>query len=266
MESSTIIEERRRRQKERVKMTNGNAEACVPEKAHAFSDHSFVEIAKLASPFAMFAGFSLLFYLILEPSSFGVVFGAMLMYSVPNAVGKETLVPLAVLGLRAARGSSIANVVIAACAVSSIDFIYATFMLLNFEHARRIPILGKYIIKAQANGHSAFVNPWMRKSAFLAIFLYALIPLQGAGGFASSVVGRLVGLERYRVWLACSTGSLAGCFILGLAADRIISAFEDDIFFGLELFFAIVVIAIVCRVAYQKYLRNANDIGARAKK
>ncbi|MEM2900458.1 MAG: small multi-drug export protein [Thermoplasmata archaeon] len=185
----------------------------------------------------------------------------MLVYSFPNAFGKETLIPLAVYGLRAVNGNSFMNVIIASSAVSSIDFIYATFMLFNFDYAHKIPIVGKYILNAQLKGEKTISkNPWMQKSAFLAIFLYALIPIQGAGGFASSIVGRIIGLEKVRVWLASSLGSLVGCLILGLAADTIFATFERNIIQGLELLLLFIVLGVIIYLLYQKYLKNTHVI------
>jgi|GEM_PF-2196090 len=222
---------------------------------------AFLKLIKITSPFILFALFSTFFYLLLEKDSFNIVFSAMLLYSFPNAFGKETLIPLAIYGLRAVNGDSILNVIIVSFAVSSIDFIYATFMLFNFDYAYKIPIVGKYVLKAQIKGEKTIAqNPWMHKSAFLAIFLYALIPIQGAGGFVSSIVGRIIGLEKVRVWIASSLGSLVGCIMLGLAADSVFATFERNIFQGLELLLFFIVIGVVIYLVYQKYIKKTHVI------
>ncbi len=63
--------------------------------------------------------------------------------------------------------------------------------------------------------------PWMRNATFTGLVLFVAFPLAATGAIGGSILGTLLGLNRWRVYIATIAGCLIGNGALYLLADTI---------------------------------------------
>ncbi len=200
-------------------------------------------------PFLIAAFYIVLLYLILQDTGnvFWVIGGAKLTYLFPPA-GKESVIPVTIGYLRANSTSlsPATNIFLVSSSIAFVDIVSAYFLLWNFYIAEKIPLVGKWIKKFQEFGAQKMKeNKWIKNVAFLGVALFVVFPFQGSGGVGASILGKVVGMDKYRAWLAIVMGSFSGCFFIGVisyyTSGAIISAFKSDVFLGIGSLLLVIV-------------------------
>ena len=87
--------------------------------------------------------------------------------------------------------------------------------------------------------------------------LFVMVPFQGSGGLVGSIIGRLIGMKPWNIFLAISSGSLFGCMLIAYFADIILSIIIRNLLFGL-LIILILVTLIIMYIAYKKINKKNN--------
>ncbi len=172
-------------------------------------------LIKFVIPFNIAAGVIFIMYLTLDSATFVKVIAMMTAYFIPPA-GKESVIPIAVAaGVHPA---------LAASSIAFIDIVTALFLVWNFDHLKRVPVLGETIAAmGERGGMILKERHWMRRFAFTGIVLLVIVPFQGSGAVMSSIIGRMMGMDPYRVFIAIAIGALAGCFGIAYLTDVIIT-------------------------------------------
>jgi uncharacterized membrane protein len=156
----------------------------------------------------------MILYISLEREVFNIMAGSMLGYSF-TPFGPEIVIPAAIGFLYDIHAAHLTYLLI--ISVVFVDIILGLFVLLNFELVEVVPKLGGWIKKAEK-----ILSKKLKSSretlALSALVLYVAMPFQGSGGFVGSIMGRVVGLNKYKVFLAVSIGSVLGAVPIGLAA------------------------------------------------
>ena len=154
-------------------------------------------------------------YMTLDADTFAKLVVAMSAYFIPPA-GKESVIPLAVAaGVHPA---------LAAASIAFIDIVTALFLVWNFDHLKRIPVLGETIADMEGRGGTFLdEHSWVRRFAFTGIVLFVMIPFQGTGAVMSSILGRMIGMDPYKVFIAIAIGALVGCFGIAYFIDVIMT-------------------------------------------
>lgn len=214
-------------------------------------------------PFLISSLYILLLYLILKNiglvSVFWVVGGAMLTYLFPP-FGKETVIPSAILGLLGTYASILSPVSViflVSASIAFVDVVTSYFLLWNFYIAKKIPLVGKWIEKFQNFGAQKMKEKqWIKNVAFLGVASFVVFPFQGSGGVGASILGRVIGMNKYYAWLSIIIGSFVGCFGIGIISyytgGAVIRAFRTSITMGLA---ALILVAIVLILVY-KFTRS----------
>lgn len=169
-------------------------------------------IFKIFLPFYITFIYLIVIFFVLGDKFYTMLF-FMGVYLVPPW-GKESAVP----------GAIFAGVpwVIAAISIAFMDFVSGLFMMWNFDLALKLPILGKWIEKTEKRGKEYLRNhSAANKAAFIFIVLFVMFPIQGSGGIGGTIVGRIIGMDKYRVLAAITTGAFLGTFTIALFADQI---------------------------------------------
>ena len=152
----------------------------------------------------------------LPPVFFGIAFGAMLGYLV-TPLGAEFWVPSSVL-LVLQYGGGLPEATVAVASIVLVDWFTALFLLWNFDLAERAPFLGKFIEKTEVRCRRFLdEKPWRRRLAAAALALYVALPVQMSGGVVGSILGRVMGIPRYRVFAIVAASSAAGAFPIAAA-------------------------------------------------
>jgi len=182
-------------------------------------------------------------FLILDEDTFITVGKYMVVYYFPP-LGKEWAIPLAI-----AEGAHPLEI---ALPIAFLDIITGVFLLWNYDFAKLIPWLGRWMESAEKkNKNKLDAHPWWENIAFVGIALFVVFPFQGSGGVGASILGRVIGMEKHKVVLAIATGAIPGCIFLAYVGEAVIQILQDEILWGLIL---LIIIAVVLAI-YNVYIR-----------
>lgn len=201
-------------------------------------------------PFVIAASYISLLYLILQDlgNTFWIVGGAMFTYFFPP-FGKESVIPITIgslLGLESIYLSPLVTIFLVSSTIAFIDVVTAYFLLWNFYIAKKIPWMGKWIEEFQEYGAQKMKEKeWIKRLAFLGVASFVVFPFQGSGGVGASILGRVIGMNKYHAWISIIMGSFVGCFFIGIVSyytgGAILRAFRSGIFTGIATLILVVV-------------------------
>lgn len=201
-----------------------------------------------AAPIVALIGILLLFMTI-KYSDFQLVGGFMIAYFFPP-LGKESVIPLGITaGL---------DPILIALTIAFVDIFTALFLVWNYDFAKLIPFLGKWMEKVEKTGGKKFTEkPWLENLAFFGLVLFVMFPFQGSGGVATSIIGRVIGMSKLKVFFAICLGGIIGCLLIAYFGYMFISFFKNNLYQGLAVLIAIAIILAIY-VAF-KYLKKNNN-------
>ena len=129
-------------------------------------------------------------------------------YFIPP-LGKESIIPAGIaLGI---------HPVVMALSIAFVDIIVALFLVWNYDLAKKIPLVGKFITTVEEKGKNVEEKyGWIKPLRFIGIVLFVMVPFQGSGGLVGSIVGRLVGMKPWNTFYAISIGAVTGCLLIAL--------------------------------------------------
>lgn len=191
---------------------------------------------------------------------------AMILYFFPPA-GKESVIPAAVAGpdklndllsrlpfdMGPMTGQDI-NPFIIAMSIAFIDIVVGLFFVWNFDIAKKIPILGRFITKLESKGEQILKKkPWVNRLAFTGIILFVMFPLQGSGAVGASIIGRALGMEPHKVWHAVIIGAISGCMVIAYSSTALISFINSVELFQIVILIAGIIIFITIGYVFRKW-------------
>ena len=203
---------------------------------------------KLSLPFILCFVYLLFLKYIYVPDNFNQIAGLMLFYFLPPA-GKETIIPL---GITAGY-----SWYLMAISVTLLDILTCMFMIWNFVLVCKMPFFGKLTIACMKAGRRLLRQyPWIEKLSVIGIGIFVLLPFQGSGGIASSVLGKILGISPWYLFSAISIGSLIGSCLIALGFQSLDSFFNFDPI--LVLICAVIIIAtgLVRRYVLRRKIRE----------
>lgn len=122
-----------------------------------------------------------------------------------NPLGKEVGIPFALSPIPAPA----IDPALAWAFIVGIDLITALFFVWNYDHVLKMPYFGRFFAWVERKGNATVQKrPWIGRLAFFGLTLYATLPLEGTGAIGGSVVGRAIGLDALRTFLAVGLGSV----------------------------------------------------------
>ena len=217
------------------------------EERLAEESKKMVLLKFFAAPIIACIGIAILF-LILNYDTFLQVGGLMLAYFFPPA-GKESVIPIGI-GLNL-------HPILIGLSVAFVDIFIAIFLLWNYDFAKLLPILGSWMERSEKRGSTKFKDhPWMEKLAFIALILFVMFPFQGSGAIGTTIIGRVIGMDKYKVLVAIIIGAIVGCLLIAYFSDFFKMLFEKNIYFTLGL---LIVIAIILGIYDWFKLRKKED-------
>jgi len=207
-------------------------------------------------PLLLAAAYLFLVWNAFETAVSAVLLGAMVTYLV-SPLGVEFVVPSAVLAIRLLPiPDPNPAIAMAVLSVILVDVFTALFLLWNFDLAERAPILGKFIDKTEDRCRRFLdERPWRRRLAVVALAVYVALPVQMSGGVVGSILGRVMGVPRYRVFTIVAASSAAGAFPVAAATyvlgPQVLAWAEGWVASGLPLVLGVVVlVTFIAGIAY----------------
>ena len=195
-----------------------------------------------------------------------IVFEGMLLYMFAP-VGTEIVVPLLMFRLQGFNASP-HEFVLAVVSIVLVDVFTALFIAWNWDLLEKMPYVGRAVRRVEAKCHEVISRRrWGEGVTLAALAAYVALPVQMTGGLFSSVLGRVMGIERTHVFLAVVAGSAVGAVPMGIlgyfAGDAILSALESPTAQTIGAAAGILItIAFVAAVAllYVRGKRNENRV------
>jgi len=209
-------------------------------------------LAKFFLPFLIALIGIILIYLIVEKESIGKLLLLMFAYFIPP-LGKETIIPIGVSGgplniplLNSHIVVPKIDPLIMALSIAFVDICVALFLVWNYDLAKKIPFVGKFITKVELIGKSSSDKyGWIKPLRFIGIILFVMVPFQGSGGLVGSILGRLIGMKPWNIFYAISIGTVIGCSLIAYFAEAILSVFATNFLQGLLIFIILVIVVIM---------------------
>lgn len=203
---------------------------------------------KFVLPLAIIPAVFAALYLIEPYQRFLIISGLIVAYFVPPA-GKETIIPLAIL---AGYPWWLITAVI-----FLLDVAVSLFVVWNFDLALKIPIIGRLLESGMTIGRNYTESqPWLRKFSTIGLILFVFFPLQGTGAMNGSILGRMLGLDKARVFACVCTGSLTSCLVFALGADVLLDVYQRDPTLGIGILIAIIVAVVAAVVGWRVHKKR----------
>jgi uncharacterized membrane protein len=169
--------------------------------------------------------------------------------------GKETIIPLGIGLLKEGLTVPLLNIHVQpvsvnplsiAFAIAFVDIVVALFLVWNYDLAKKIPLVGKFMEKVEKIGkRSEDKYGWIKPLRFIGVVLFVMVPFQGSGGLVGSIVGRLIGMKPDHTFYAISIGTVTGCLLIAYFTEGIISLFKTNLLQGLLIFIILSLIVIM---------------------
>ncbi len=193
---------------------------------------------------------SLLYLIIYDKTIFWEVGLGISAYFFPP-FGKESVIPGTISILMASKYdlSAPAIITLVSGSIAFVDVVTSYFLLWNFYIAEKIPFVGKWIKRFEEFGAQKMKEKaWISKIAFVGVALFVVFPFQGSGGVGGSILGKVIGMNKYQAWVAIITGSFVGCFMIGIISyylgGAVLSAFRSNAVKGIGLLVLIIAVFI----------------------
>ena len=170
-------------------------------------------------------------------------------------LGKETVIPLGIGILKEGVNVPLINLHVEpvsvdplsiALAIAFVDIVVALFLVWNYDLAKKIPLVGRFMQKVEKIGkNSEDSYGWVKPLRFIGIILFVMVPFQGSGGLVGSIVGRLIGMKPVHTFCAISIGAVTGCLLIAYFSDLILSFVVKNLLIGLLVLIIVLVIGIM---------------------
>ena len=211
-----------------------------------------IRLAKFFVPFIIaVTGILLLQYSVGEASSAKLLL-LMMVYFFPP-LGKESIIPLGVSGGEITNPITgyvsvvpSINPITMALSIAFIDIVVALFLVWNYNLAKKIPIIGNFMIKIEEKGKNVEEKyGWIKPLRFIGIVLFVMVPFQGSGGMVGSIVGRLIGMKPRNTFIAILLGAVIGCLLIATFSQAFIIFAEINTILTLTIVGIIAILIIV---------------------
>lgn len=101
-----------------------------------------------------------------------------------------------------------------------LDAVGALFMAWNFQHLFMLPRIGPYMHRLISDVEALIAEkPWIERFTALTLLLYVTLPIQGAGSLMGSAIGRLIGIDPWKIFWIMVFGSGVGSFGMAFGSD-----------------------------------------------
>jgi uncharacterized membrane protein len=192
---------------------------CGAEKAITKKEY-YWSLIKFFGPLALLLVVYASYFIFFPPLKALTLLGtaAAYMFMIPPGVDKSTLI----------LSSNLYNMNPYQMAINLwiIDSLLGSFLCLNFDYAKKIPLAGKRIAAFEEIGRNTLKkHSWLKRFTLVGLFIFVVIPFQGSGALAGSIVGRIIGMRSWRVLVAVIGGTFTSVMLLAYSADLLAKYF-----------------------------------------
>jgi uncharacterized membrane protein len=222
-----------------------------------------IRLGKLFVPLLL--GFGVYWIWSLFSDEIGKIWPLLVAYFFPP-LGKETVIPLGIGVLKEGLTVPLINVQVnpveinplsMALAVAFIDIVVALFLVWNYDLAKKIPVIGRFMEKVENIGKtSSDKYAWVKPLRFIGIVLFVMVPFQGSGGLVGSILGRMIGMKPWVTLFAISVGAIVGCLLIAFFTEAILSVFVKNFLLGMLIIIILLIIGVMILI-YKRNRKNS---------
>ena len=138
-----------------------------------------------------------------------------------------------------------------------LDAVGALFMAWNFQHLYSLPRIGPYMHGLISDVEALIAEkPWMERFTALSLLLYVTLPIQGAGSLMGSAIGRLIGIDPWKVFWIMVAGSGVGSFGMAFGSDALRIFLIGNIAVGTTIILIMLFVALFTWLSYRAIRRR----------
>jgi len=127
--------------------------------------------------------------------------------------------------------------------IGILDTFVGTFLCLNFDFTKRIPIIGKFIAEFEAGGKELLTKyKWLERFSIVGLFIFIVLPFQGCGPVGGALVGRMIGVRKLYIIISIIVGCFLAVFALAYLADYIADVLPKWVQIGIPVCIAVVLV------------------------
>lgn len=146
-----------------------------------------------------------------------------------------------------------------ALSIAFVDIIVALFLVWNYELAKKIPLIGRFMAKVEQIGKaSSGKYSWIKPLRFIGIILFVMVPFQGSGGLVGTILGRLIGMKPWNTFIGISIGAITGCLLIAYFAEMIKSVLLQNVLMGIFIVILLMIVGVMLLI-YKKNQRKNNS-------
>ncbi|WOF16903.1 small multi-drug export protein [Methanoplanus sp. FWC-SCC4] len=215
-------------------------------------------LLNLSAPFILGGAYFSMLFVALPFGMFEKLMGLMVINLIPPA-GKESVIPLGIaLGI---------PWWIIASSTAMMDVCAGLFMALNFDLATKIPFLGPWISGFMDSGEAFFKKrPWIERLSEAGLVVFVMVPFQGSGGVGGTLVGRMLGMPKMKVFFSIAIGAFLGSYLIALGFEYVIMLFKTDLMAAVAVVLLVIAIAAAVYFYRRKSSRKLRSIPIKKKK
>jgi len=147
-----------------------------------------------------------------------------------------------------------------ALSIAFVDIIVALFLVWNYELAKKIPLIGRFMEKVEQIGRaSSGKYNWIKPLRFIGIILFVMVPFQGSGGLVGTILGRLIGMKPWNTFLGISIGAITGCLLIAYFAEMIKSVLIQNVLMGIFIIILLLIIGAMMLIYKRNQKKNNNQ-------
>ncbi len=197
-----------------------------------------IVVFQILFPFVVIFLFYTLLYYTLSWTMFSRLGAGSLLYFLPPA-GKESVIP----------GMISKNVdwYLVIIDIVFIDVIISIFLIWNFDYVKKVPLLGGLLKFVEKHSQKYLKDRRFAKgSVYILLILFVMVPFEGSGGAATTIIGKIIGVKPYKLWACVWIGSILGVSIITKAALEAKAYIGEDLIWVVIGIFAIAgIIAVI---------------------
>ncbi len=116
-----------------------------------------------------------------------------------------------------------------AAMVVVMDLMTACWFVFHLDVMQRVPVLGPRFTLLVAGGESLLARfPWVRRTAFVGLVAFVMIPFAMTGSVGGAILARLCGVGRGAAFAAIGLGSVLGAGAIYLGGTAITAVLPRD--------------------------------------
>lgn len=171
----------------------------------------------------------------------------MLAYFIPPA-GKESIIPIMMALLKKAGCNQIESLILPILLIFITDVISSSFVILNFDLLKFIPKIGSIIRKFGEKARDIITKYEIERNVYFSLFIFVFIPFQGTGSTTASIIGKLLNLDSFKLFVTIAFGSFSSAVFIAVISAYLSQCFRNIFLSTVLAILVVILLGIVLKI------------------